>query len=113
MDKSQSATNKESKKARINTSSIFQWNTSILHSTKDIRMAHENKFQEKAKLRNVIYGVNAPKMTHTHFIVTDFLLFISRRFSSLESMPFLTENYSLQKSRIFSVNFHLDLSLLP
>ena len=42
-DKSQSATNKESNKARINTSSVFKWNTSILHASKDIRMAHENK----------------------------------------------------------------------
>ena len=63
MDKSQSATNKESKKARINTSSIFQWNTSILHAVDDSHMAHENKLQEKAKLRKVVDSSNAPKMT--------------------------------------------------
>ena len=31
-DKIQSATKKESNKARINTSSVFQWNTSSLHA---------------------------------------------------------------------------------
>ena len=62
-DKSQSATKKESNKARISTSSLFQWNTSSLHSNKDSHMAHENKLQEKEKLRKVIDGANAPIIT--------------------------------------------------
>ena len=53
-DKSQSAIKKESKKYRINTSSVFQWNTSSLHAAKDSRMAHENKLQEKEKLRKLL-----------------------------------------------------------
>ena len=63
IDKSQSATRKESNKARINTSSVFQCNTPCLHSAKYSRMAHRNKFQEKEKMRKVIDGANAPKMT--------------------------------------------------
>ena len=40
-DKIQSATKKESNKARINTSPVFQWKTSSLHADNDSRMAHE------------------------------------------------------------------------
>ena len=61
-DKSQSANKKESNKSRINKSSIFQWNTSSLQTTKDSNMAHE-KFIIKGKLRKVIDGANAPKIT--------------------------------------------------
>ena len=53
-DKSQSETKKESNKARINTSSVFQWNTPILHASKYSHMAHTNKLQEREKLRKVI-----------------------------------------------------------
>ena len=47
----------------INTSSVFQWNTSSLHAAKDSFMSHENKWQEKAKLRIFIDGTNAPEIT--------------------------------------------------
>ena len=58
-NKSQSATKKE----RINTGSVFQWDTSISHAAKYIRMAHQQKLQEKAKLRKVLDGANAPNIT--------------------------------------------------
>ena len=62
-DKSQSSANRESNKSRIDKISIFQWNTSSLPAAKDSHMAHENKLQEKSKLRKVIDSVNAPKIT--------------------------------------------------
>ena len=46
-DKIQSATNKESNKANINTSYVFQWNTSTLNASKDICMAHEEFFKKR------------------------------------------------------------------
>ena len=49
MDRSKSATKKEINKARINKSSVFKWNTSILHAAKESRMTHENILQENEK----------------------------------------------------------------
>ena len=66
-DKSQSATKKESKKAMINTSSAFKWSTSISHAAKNSRTVHEKKLQEKEKLRKVIEGANAKKITVKSF----------------------------------------------
>ena len=48
-DKSQSATNKETNKARINTSSVFQWNTSSLHNDKDSRISHLKNWKKNKK----------------------------------------------------------------
>ena len=49
MDKSQRSTKKESKKARINTSYVFQWITSRLHDANYSLTTHENKLQEIGK----------------------------------------------------------------
>ena len=49
-DKIRRATKKESNKARVNTSYVFQLNTSSLDDVKDIHIAHENKLEKRQNL---------------------------------------------------------------